>query len=139
MAEWQTREFQKLVRVIPHEGSTPFLGTLPLTEKMGKEAKVTLKDFKELALFTIEDSVSAYYRAKKRGFFSEEEGELLDRAVEVALAIAKAAKVDGFGITTAVLSKTPTQIRRRTLSEMANVYELSDDNVDYLELIFEIR
>ena len=69
MAEWQTRDSQKVVRVIPHEGSTPFLGTLPLTEKMGKEAKVTLKDFKELALFTIEDSVSAYYRAKKGAFF----------------------------------------------------------------------
>ena len=41
----------------------------PLTEKMGKEAKVTLKDFKELALFTIEDSVFAYYRAKKGAFF----------------------------------------------------------------------
>ena len=57
----------------------------------------------------------------------------------MALAIAKAAKVDGFDITTAVLSKTPTQIRRRTLSEMANVYRLSDDSVDYLELIFEIK
>ena len=53
--------------------------------------------------------------------------------------MANAGKVDGFTITAAFLSKTPTQIRRRTLSEMANVYRLSDDNVDYLELIFEIR
>ena len=125
--------------VIPHEGSTPFLGTLPLTENMGKEAKATLKDFKELALRTIEDSVSDYYQAKKRGFFSEEEGELLDRAVEVAIAMANAGKVDGFTITAAFLSKTPTQIRRQTLLEMANVYELTDANVDYLELIFEIK
>lgn len=106
---------------------------------MGMEVKVTLKDYKELALFAIEDSVSDYYRAKRRGFFSEEEGELLDRAVEVALAMATSAKIDGFDITTAVLSKTPSQIRKRTLSEMAGAYELSDDNVKYLELLFEIK
>jgi len=78
---------------------------------MRKEAKANSEDLKNLALFTIEDSVAAYYQAEKRGFFTGEEKELLDRGVEMGLIIARAARVSTYDITAAFLSMTPAKKR----------------------------